>query len=210
MRENNFSATAKGADFFICDIEYTNETGRFDLIAAHWPSSSSHRKDNRNAGLSFIEMKYMNKSMMNSSGICAHIQDLAYYFNENQDHFLALKEEMRYIFNQKLELGLIDNQKPIECFDDKNPDVILILANHDPDSAILFHELMKIENMKASLPFALKFAVSNFMGYGLYDQNIYGLDEFTKKFSNQIFSNHYNESELVILRITLPSRVHEY
>lgn len=59
VRENNFGGTAKSTDYFICDIEYANENGRFDLIAAHWRSSSIHRKDNKNVGLAFIEMKYM-------------------------------------------------------------------------------------------------------------------------------------------------------
>lgn len=81
VRENNFGGTAKGTDFFICDIEYANENGRFDLIAAHWPASSAQRKDNKNVGLAFIEMKYMNKSMAHSAGICAHVRDMAAYYN---------------------------------------------------------------------------------------------------------------------------------
>lgn len=95
---------------------------------------------------------------------------------------------MRTVFNQKLELGLIDNQKKIESFNDKTPDFILAFANHDPDSAILFHEIKKLDEIAATLPFKLKFAVSNFMGYGLYEQNIYGLEEFKTRFDRQIYS----------------------
>jgi hypothetical protein len=91
VRENNFGGTAKGTDFFICDIEYANENGRFDLIAAHWPSSGASRKDNRNVGLAFIEMKYMNKAMAHTSGICAHVQDMAAFYVKNQDRFAELK-----------------------------------------------------------------------------------------------------------------------
>ena len=196
VRENNFGGTAKSTDYFICDIEYANENGRFDLIAAHWRSSSIHRKDNKNVGLAFIEMKYMNKSMAHSAGICAHVRDMADYYRRNQDHFAKLKQEMKTVFNQKLELGLIDNQKTIESFNENIPDFILVFANHDPDSSILVHELNEIEAIPGTLPFKLKFAVSNFMGYGLYEQNIFGLKEFKEIFSEQIFAKRKNMVDL--------------
>jgi len=188
VRENNFNSAAKGTDYFICDIEYASVYGRFDLIAAQWPSSASQRKNNRKVGLAFIELKYMNKSMTGTSGIISHIQDMDDCFRENTDNFAALKQEMRTIFNQKLELGLINNQKPIESFNDKMPEFILVFANHDPDSEILYRDICTIEEMAANLPFKVKFAVSNFMGYGLYQQNIYGLEEFSSRFGRQIYT----------------------
>ena len=188
VRENNFSGTAKGTDYFICDIEYASVYGRFDLIAAHWPSSGASRKDNRNIGLDFIEMKYADKSMTHRAGIHSHIQDMKEYYLRNTDNFAALKEEMCIVFNQKLELGLIDNQKPILSFSDRVPDFIFVFANHDPDSQILIRELHEVEAIAPELPFKVKFAASNFMGYGLYEQNIYGLDEFISRFPEQIYS----------------------
>ena len=53
---------------------------------------------------------------------------------------------------------------------------------------ILYDELQKVKAIDDDLPFDLKFATSNFMGYGLYKQNIYGLDDFIKLFSKQIYS----------------------
>jgi hypothetical protein len=188
LRENNFSRTAKGTDYFICDIEYSSIYGRFDLIAAYWPSSGARRKDNRNVDLAFIEMKYMDKSMTHSAGILAHIRDMERYYRKNTDNFAALKQEMRTVFNQKLELGLIDNQKPIQSFNDKVPDFIFVFSNHDPASQILIRELREIEAIVSALPFSIKFAVSNFMGYGLYEQNIYGLEEFMSRFKKQIYA----------------------
>ena len=188
VRENNFGRTAKGTDYFICDIEYTSTYGRFDLIAAYWPSSSAEHKDNTNVGLAFIEIKYSEQSLKGSAGIQAHIRDMTRYFGENEDNFAALKEEMRTLFNQKLELGLIDNVKPIAQFNDEKPDFILVLANHDPDSQILLQELKKIESIAGTLPFTLKFAVSNFMGYGLYQQNLFDLQTFLSRFEKQIYS----------------------
>ena len=190
VRENNFSRTAKGTDYFICDIEYSSVHGRFDLIAANWPSSSARRKDNQNVGLAFIEMKYMDNAMRGESGILPHIRDMVDYYSDsrNKDNFASLKQEMCTVFKQKFELGLIDNQKPIERFNDKIPAFILIFANHDPDSEILDRELDSIQGVAATSPFTIKIAVSNFMGYGLYEQNIFGLEEFRSRYSKQIYA----------------------
>ena len=126
--------------------------------------------------------------MAHVAGICAHVRDMAEYYRRNQDKFAALKKEMQTVFNQKLELGLIDNQKKIESFNYKTPDFILVFANHDPDSAILVHELKELEAIASDLPFNLKFAVSNFMWYGLYEQNLYRLQEFKTRFDRHIYS----------------------
>ena len=188
VRENNWGRSARGTDYFICDIEYASTFGRFDLIAARWPSSSAEHEVNTNVGLAFIEMKYGEQSMKGSAGIQAHIRDMTRYFGASEDNFAALKEEMRTLFNQKLELGLIDNRKPIKKFNNEQPDFIFVLANHDPDSKILFQELKKIEPNARYLPFSLKFAVSNFMGYGLYQQNIFDLRTFLSRYEKQIYS----------------------
>jgi len=188
VRENNFGNPAKSTDYFVCDIEYSNEVGRFDLIAVHWPSSGEKRKKNQNLDLAILEMKYLNKSMARTAGIYEHILDISHYFELDVDHFAGLKEEMRTVFNQKLELGLIDNVKPIESFSDKLPEYILLLANHDPDSRILIRELERLKAIAGDLPFTIKFAVSNFMGYGLYYQNIFTLEEFLTRFEKQIYA----------------------
>ena len=185
LRENNFGNAAKSTDYFICDIEYTqpNTNWRFDLIAVNWPSSSSARKNNKNLGLAFIEMKYLDNALTEKkAGINKHIKDIN-DFLENPANLSNIKEEMKKVFNQKLELGLIDNQKSIESFSDNKPEYIFAFANHDPESRILKREIEKLP----PCPYAeLKFAVSTFMGYGLYDQNIYKLDAFLSLFRDQI------------------------
>ena len=104
--ENNLNRAAKGTDYFICDIEYANKYGRFDLIAVHWPSSSAHHKNNKNLGLAFIEMKYMNKSMKNTAGILSHVRDMQRYFTQNDDQFAALKEEMKTVLVAAQEINI--------------------------------------------------------------------------------------------------------
>ena len=178
VRENNFGNSAKSTDYFICDIEYANEKRRFDLIAVRWPSTSADRKNNTGLGFAFIEMKYLDKAMSGEAGLPDHIEDINDFLQERAN-LTSLKDEMKQVFNQKRELGLINNEMPIESFSDDEPEYILALANHDPDSSILKRELAKLP----ICPHAeLKFAVSSFMGYGLFREHIYTLDDFKKRF----------------------------
>ncbi len=83
------------------------------------------------------------------------------------------------LFNQKRELGLImsDDTPPRELisFSEKDPILLLILANHDPDSTILRTLLKKLRPPKRA---ELRFATSNFLGYGLFDQGMLALKQF--------------------------------
>jgi len=189
VRENNFGRSAKSTDYFICDIEYENIfREKFDMLAVYWPSSSSSRKNNTNLGLAFIEMKFRDSAMSGESGIFKHIWDLMDFHQKSGDNFRSVKQEMQKVFNQKLVLGLINNQKEIFSFNEEIADYIFIFANSDPDSRILRRELKRVNEIHSSLPFTLKFAVSNFMGYGLYKQNVYELDEFMERYKRQIYS----------------------
>jgi len=178
LRENNFGNSAKSTDYFICDIEYANYTGRFDLIAVHWPSSSTGRKNNRDLRLAFIEMKYLDNALAGAAGLDKHIEDINTFLSESAN-LGNIKKEMKSLFKQKLELGLINNQKSIESFSDDKPEFILALVNHDPESTILRKELANLPDCPNA---EIKVATSNFMGYGLFSQGIYGLDEFLDKF----------------------------
>ena len=191
IRENNLRKMAKSTDYFICDIEYVNSHCRFDLIAVHWPSSGAQRKKNIHLGLAFIEMKYYDAALKGSAGITKHLEDMN-TFLLNKENLQDIKDEMRMIFNQKKDLGLINNQNAIAQFSDSKPEYIFIFANHDPDSTLLIKELNKLPELLKKLNFEeranLKFAVSNFMGYGLYKENIYSLIEFNERFAKQIYS----------------------
>ncbi len=178
VRENNYGKTANGTDYFICDIEYANYTGRFDLIAVHWPSSSTGRKNNCDLRLAFIEMKYLDNALTGAAGLGKHIEDINTFLGESAN-LGTIKKEMKAVFNQKQELGLVNNQKSIESICDDKPEFILALVNHDPGSTILRKELANLPDCPNA---EIKVATSNFMGYGLYSQSIYGLDEFLDKF----------------------------
>lgn len=183
VRENNLGRCAKSTDYFICDIEYANNNGRFDLLAVRWPSSGSERKNNENLGLAFIEMKYCDSALTGKAGLKKHLKDMDSFLSDKR-RLDDLKSEMRSVFNQMRGLGLINNQKDISQFNNDKPEYIFVLANHDPASSILKRELNGVPLNYPSLE--LKFAVSNFMGYGLYKENIYSLKDFLKRFKEQI------------------------
>lgn len=190
VRENNFEKSAKGTDYFICDLEYDNQKGaRFDLVAAHWPSTISARRKNTDVRLAIIEMKYIDQALQGSSGIIDHIKKTAAYL-DNPSNLQSLRDEMVEVFKQKRALGLIDNQKDIKSFLDGKPEFIFLFANHDPGSSTLSAELDKLNELLkkdfADLPFEIKIATSNFMGYGLYEQAIYDLQTFKKEYNKRI------------------------
>jgi hypothetical protein len=186
VRENNIGKCARKTDYFICDIEYANSEGRFDLIAACWPSRGSERKKANNIGLAFIEMKYADGALRGESGMSGHIKGMINFLG-NPERLKLIKREMKTVFNQMKKLDLIDVGKEMVSFNDEKPEFIFVLANHDPDSKVLQREIKGIEEeIAGNLPFNLKFAVSNFMGYGLYSQNMYGLNAFQERFKEQI------------------------
>jgi len=188
VRENNYSSIANSSDFFVIDIEYDNqENARFDIIACEWPSIASDRKLQKNfkPKLVIIEMKYGDGALTGSSGMKKHCDDFN-SFTSNMTSLSKFKSEMLGLLKQKRELGLIPclskdgNKNEIIEFDN-SIELIFLLANHDPASSILQTELTGLTNQK------IKFITSNFMGYGLYNQNIFDLNQFSTRFPKQIY-----------------------
>jgi hypothetical protein len=90
---------------------------------------------------------------------------------------------MARIFCQKCELGLvrINERSEIITRDSEfkladDADFIAILANCKPASSNLSRELEDL-----SVDANIKFATSNYMGYGLFDSSILSLSEITNK-----------------------------
>jgi len=193
LRENNGFSVGNSTDYFIIDIEYDNHKGaRFDLVAVEWESEGAIRKLKKGykPKLSFIEVKYGDNALNGNAGILKHIEDFKNYLKSDTD-LKMIRDEMITIFAQKRELGLIPalkgNKNVLKEFSDEI-DFIFLLANHDPASRRLYDILNGIqkEYKDEALGFGLKFCASNFMGYGLYKQNVYSLTDFIERFKNQI------------------------
>lgn len=182
LRDNNFGGVSRKTDYYICDIEYANPQGRFDLVAAHWPSSSTIRKKQEGRRLVLVEAKYGDGAIADPAGIHSHISDINTFLADGTN-LQSLKEEMVGLFNQKRALGLLDCGKDLVAFSDEPPMLLLLLVNHDPDSTKLRTAL---ESLPPSPHADLYLATGCFMGYGLFDQAIVPLDEAITKFGNCI------------------------
>lgn len=186
VRENNYTSIANSTDYFVIDIEYANsELGaRFDIVAVEWQSISSHRKLQKGVKpkLVVIEMKYGDGALKSDSGIKEHYADFQ-KFKNNSKKLNEFKAEMISVFNQKRALhlipGLSKNTNKVEEFAEEI-DFMFLIANHDPESKKLKNELNSLNDE------SIKFITSNFMGYGLFKQNVFSLSEFLNRFSKQI------------------------
>lgn len=188
VRDNNYGGAAHDTDYYICDIEYAYKNGKIDMVAVKWPSTASQRKQNQGLGLAFIEMKYMDRSLAGREGLVAHIKNMNTFLSA-PNNLSKIKDEIKLIFNQKVELGLVKGINKITSFNDYNPEYILIFANHDPDKKSLYRELQKAMEIRYAdfgSKADLKVATSCLMGFGLYDECIYPLDEFLQKYSHII------------------------
>jgi hypothetical protein len=76
LRDNNNGGMSRATDYYVCDIEYANPHGRFDLVAVHWPSNGAIRKRQDDRRLVLMEAKYGDGAIADPAGIPSHIVDI--------------------------------------------------------------------------------------------------------------------------------------
>lgn len=192
QRENSFQpGMANSTDYLICDTEYKDGNSRFDLVGAYWPSKGSIRKKGHDLPLVLIEMKYGDAAFTGIAGIKKHIEDFGDFF-EDQRKCRALAKEMTELAQQKQELGLLPAFKnPISITTDRCQ-VGLLLANTDPESKVLLQELQSIDpDLLARIPNGLRVFCPAGGGYGLFHDQVYGIDEFCKMHAGRTAVNLY-------------------
>lgn len=183
LRDNNFGSIARSTDYYICDIEYQSDFGRFDMIAVRWPSLPAVRKSGWAHGLALIEVKHGDNALEGSAGLHKHIADINKFSSPESKNLDRIKTDMVAVFNQKRALGLLDCGKDLESFNDDKPELILAFVNHDPDKSKL-RELL--DSCPESPHVDLRIATASFLGYGLFDQGIHGLEDAKKLFEEYI------------------------
>lgn len=185
-RENNGSTISNESEYFISDIEVSDSDigARIDLLAICWPAN--FRKTGNKCKAAFIEMKYSDGALDNSSGVIKHLRDFDALIT-NKSRYREFLQMMESQFNQLDELGLLKFNKGIsnakvKLNPDDRPEVIFILANHNPRRSKLKTILSdpQIDEYARANKFALKFFVSSFAGYGLHTDCMLNLDEFRK------------------------------
>jgi len=185
-RENNLSTISNKSEYFVTDIEFSDHDigARFDILALRWLASK--RRDTSSFHPALIEMKYGDGALKGASGIVKHLQDINSLV-EDKLRYQKLIETMECQFNQLDQLGLMQfnktsNWSGIKINASIKPEVILILANHNPRSSVLKSILStpEINEFEHSANFDLKFFVSRFTGYALHNKCMLSLAEFRK------------------------------
>lgn len=184
-RENNDSTISNESEYFISDIEFADSGlgARFDMLGICWPASQ--RKDGNNCTPALIEMKYGDNALDGKAGIITHLQDFnAFIQKNNKQDYGNLLTMMEKQFDQLNQLGLLHFNRSrkattVKFKHNSKPEVIFILANHNPRSnklkAILQDPI--VLTYANSPDFDLKFCVSNFAGYAMHQKNMLSLTE---------------------------------
>ena len=188
-RENNNSTISNESEYFVSDIEFTDPgNARFDMLAIRW--LASQRKDGSNCRAALIEMKYGDGALGGGAGLLKHLQDIDALLSD-YDKYKSLLETMESQFNQLDELGLLNfnrgiSKAKVKLSDADKPEVIFILANHNPRSPKLCLILDGPEFVAYELNqgFDLRFFVSSFAGYGLHSDCMLTLTQFRKLMKN--------------------------
>jgi hypothetical protein len=133
-----------------------------------------------------MEMKYGDGALGGRSGLVKHLRDIDVLVSDN-DKYESLLKTTESQFNQLDELGLLrfkhsKNGMKLKLVAADKPEVIFILANHNPRSTKLVAILDDPEVVAygESQRFDLKFFVSSFSGYGLHADCMFTLAQFRK------------------------------
>jgi hypothetical protein len=189
-RENNNSTISSSSEYFISDIEFADSTvgARFDMLAIRW--LASERKNGRRCKAAFIEMKYADNALTGTAGLLKHLKDID-TFIANRIRYQNLLETMESQFNQLDQLGLLKFNKgtskaKVKMNIEDKPEVIFILANHNPRSTKLKKVLddPKLDVFDQSKRFDLKFYTAKYAGYGLHKESMVSLTQFRQLLSN--------------------------
>jgi len=154
------------------------------MLAIKWLAND--RKNGSNCKVALIEIKYGDGALEGDAGIMKHIKDMAALIADEK-RYLELLNTMETKFDQLDQLGLLRfnhcaNDTKVKLDVQAPPEVIFILANHNPRSTKLKRLLLDSDAVDKCLSenFELRFFVSSFAGYGLHSKCLLSLDEFRK------------------------------
>ncbi len=165
--ENNRSVIANETEYFLTDIEYADRVlgARFDMLGVKWPADA--RRDPKDCQPVFIEMKYGSGAFSGKSGIKQHLEDLNALLGDAHKRS-QLTKDIASQFDQLSELDLLKFHKSKtykKMIAENRPEVIFLLANHNPRSSALLNILKSLEEPQ---DFDLRFFVAGFAGYAMH------------------------------------------
>ncbi len=185
-RENNRSTISNETEYFVTDIEFADSDchARFDMLAVCWPASD--RRNGNRCRAALIEMKYGDRALGGGCGLPEHLKGIK-GFIQDRARYEGLLETMESQFQQLDALELLDyhrsqNGTRVRLDPQPKPELIVILANHNPRSLKLGRVLQEIEaaGYAESQDFDLRFAVTTCAGYGLHANCLLSLAKLQK------------------------------
>ncbi len=184
-RENNNSTISNASEYFITDIEFadTDLGAKFDMLAIQW--LANRRTNGSNCRAALIEMKYGDGALSGTSGLMKHLQDFDEFVASKRYSSLLLTMESQ--FNQLDQLGLLkfnkcSNPTKVKLDVNAKPEVVFVLANHNPRSFALksILERPELEKYGSSDKYDLRFYASSFAGYAMHADCMLTLEEFKR------------------------------
>lgn len=181
-RENNYSRISNETEYFVIDMEasYPEVGGKFDIVACKW-TAAARREDH--VQLVLMEIKYGDFALEGQSGLLKHLADARNLLDDPANREL-LRMTAQVQLNQLNGLGLLRHAKTARKFSvhaDK-PELVLLLANHNPRSSILPRILDSAE-LKAfsdarTNPFELRFFTASAAGYAMHESCMLSPERF--------------------------------
>ena len=201
LRDNNRHTVGERSDYTIVDIEYAQSPRafpgaadfRFDMVGLLWPTRGRNR-GSRTATPVLIEMKAGDAALASHPlsgdpaktlpGLAKHVRDFEAFLEPETGaatsaRYDLLCAELATTLRTKQELGLPSIPKNMQELEvetwSERPEVLFVLANHQPSSTILRSELGKLPPRVHADYYVAKVS---YAGYALFSDNVQPLDEF--------------------------------
>ena len=199
LRDNNRHLVGERTEYTILDIEYAqsprafpeNSNFRFDMVGMLWPTKGRNRRS-RVATPVLIEMKagdgalasHLGSDGKRLPGLAKHVDDIEAFLEPEPPattsaRYDLLRTELATTLRLKQQLGLPSIPKTMKTLEieewSDRPQVLFILANHQPASTILRKELVKLPPRVHADYYVAKVS---YAGYSLFSDNVVPLDDF--------------------------------
>ena len=192
VRDNNRHHTGERSDYLVVDVEYAQSPSafperkadyRFDMVGFRWPLNGARGV----VRPVIMEMKAGDAALAAGSGLAKHVRDFESFLKCGTDEtlsgpYLLMCQEMLRSFALKQRLGLPSIPKRMKRLTISDvttkPEVIFVIANHQPASSVLHRELRGLEAGKRADYYV---ATVQHTGYALFAENMKPLDKFVAK-----------------------------
>jgi hypothetical protein len=202
VRDNNRHVCGDQSDYFVVDIEYAQSSKafqsqkawyRFDMVGFRWPARGRSRGSNlvtpvimeMKAGDGALASHAHSKTGKRLPGLAKHVRDIERFLTPGEGEAVSkcyslLCEEMRSVYASKLRLRLNSIPKRmrrhpnVEIDTTKPPEVLFVIANHQPASSVLKRELMALPERNRADYYV---ASVTYAGYALFADNLMTIDQ---------------------------------